>query len=373
MAITYGRDGYLNIKNGIAFSSDKVTNAPVSRVYFNDELVWAVGHTVTIKFAANTLSEIKYTTVGVTQQVTEQSIQIQSGATSITQNCIDKQAIFVTPVPKTGYVVTSYHDTAITVTGDMTITITTKAATKGKLSKPVLTGGSSGRVDGNYRCYGNFENRNSITVSAVANVFYIDGTPKQDSDHALQSGQTYSNIYPKSNGTGYTVTAMAEGRGMESFKGKHLIAIKFTADGYEDSDWAFWSDYSQLVNSSAYTTGQIPVPILNENQQQTDGDSLEGYAEYADPDNDGDYDIFCWVFADHPLDWPAIILSPKGTENIDFERTTSYSRRAYIGLSDVPPDNLMIKLTCYDPLGLFKSSSVQITQENLTKLESSEY
>jgi hypothetical protein len=374
----YGMYGVTDwtVQKGINFTSDAVTNAPVSKVYFNDKLVWAPYYSVTMSYPANTLDRIEYTRGFPGENGYEKSaLGISSSGTTITLKCMEGQLLQITPVPKSGYTVTSYHGKPITITGDITIKVTTKASTKGKLIAPVLLRGSEGRVDGSYRFAGTFENQNSVSVNAVANLYYIDSTkllPAQTRDHATYSGQTFTNISPKSAGTGYTCTPMGEGPAFDDYAGKHLIAIKFTADGYEDSDWRYWSDFSPLVNSTAYTTGQIPELIINEGEVNSHGASLEGYAEYEDDDGDGDYTVYCSIWGRHPLNWPVLLQYPGGLKEVSATRSTSYYRRVDIRLEDMPPDNLSIKVTCYDPLGLFKSASAQITEQNLTEAEASE-
>ena len=362
------------IQKGIRFTSDEVTNAPVSKVYFNDKLVWAPNYKVTISYAANTLDAINRIIGFPGENGYESSVcTVPSSATSYTLTCMEGQLLQIVPVPKSGYVVTSYHDKAITITGDITIKVTTKAATKGKLTAPVLLRGSEGRVDGSYRFGGTFENQNSISVNAVANLYYIDSTtllPTQTRAHAEDSGQTYTNISPKSRGTGYTCSPMGEGPAFDDYAGKHLIAIKFTADGYEDSDWRYWSDFSPLVNSTAYTTGKIPELIFNKGESTSTGDSLEGYIEYS-TETDREYTLYLDVDMRHPLNWPLVIQTPKGITQLGYTRTSSASRWVQQKFTDIPPDNLRIKLTCYDPSGIFGTTTAFITESNLTELEDS--
>jgi hypothetical protein len=278
---------------------------------------------------------------------------------------MEGQVLKITPVLKSGYALTSYHDKYITVTGNMTIDIKTKVVTKGKLKAPVLMSGSAGMVDSSYIVWGKFENPNNVSVTAKADFYYIDESmPHMDSPHAAAQ-RTMTLVAGDYN------TFSAEGPSFIKWKGKHLIAIKFSAVGYEDSDYSFWSDYSSLVNSTAYTTGQIPELILNEGQQNSHGVSLEDYAEY-EVEDDGEYTIYIEAFGRLPFRWPITMLSPKGAEILNFKYLSGSYGYVYKTLTDVPTDNLKIQLTCYDPLGLFKSTSVQITSTNLTELETSD-
>lgn len=330
------------IQKGINFTSDAVTNAPVSKVYFNDKLVWAPYYSVTMSYPANTLNKIEYTRGFPGENGYEKSVLgIASSGTTITLKCMEGQVLLITPVPKSGYAVTSYHGKPITITGDMTITITTKAATKGKLSAPVLQSGFSGKVDSVFKAYGRFKNPNNVSVTATIRPYAVE-------DKALSQPTRDFGDKTATLTAGETSVLGVEGRPFDSYVNKTVIAVKFSASGYEDSDWRVWSDYTNLVNSTAYNTGQIQLALE------------ENCVYYEDGDNDNDYDLeINLITTDHALEWPMVITSPLGIKK--------YWRATDTELYDVPPDNLKLTIYCYDPTGIFKPATITVTQSDLSE------
>ncbi len=349
MSIRYkynGTSGNTNreIDTGINFTSDEVTNAPVSKVYLNDRLIWQPTYKVIINYSAYVLDRLKIYTLDIGADKPREENWSLGNSNSHVVKCTEGQLLLITPVAKSGYVVTSHHDKFITVTGDITINVTTKTATKGKLNPPVLIRGGSGMVDGDYKAYGTFQNTNSVSVTATTRPYYIENRQLYQTRDMWDRTDTFT--------AGSTQAVEVGGQGFYPYKGMHLLAVKFSADGYEDSEWRFWSDYTSLVNSTAYTTGQIPLALYEE------------CAYYEDGDKDGDYDIFIDLEpTSHPLKWPMTVFSPLGA--------TEYNMASDITLYDVPPDNLKIKVMCYDPKGLFKSANISVTNSDLSEAPNS--